>query len=226
VSRAKIKTLLAWSTGKDSAYALQVLRGTSGIDVVGLLTTVNSAAHRVSMHGVRESLLQAQADACRLPLIAVPLPDPCSDDDYRAAMAAAVADARERGVQSIAFGDLFLEDVRLYREDQLSGTGIVPIFPLWGRSTAVLARELIVAGVEAVITCVDTEQLDGRFAGRRYDLQLLDELPPSVDCCGENGEFHTVVVGGPMFRKKLEVAVGPVVTRERFVFADVVHDVK
>jgi uncharacterized protein (TIGR00290 family) len=218
---AATKTLLAWSSGKDSAYALHVLRQDAGIELVGLLTTVNSAVHRVSMHGVRDSLLAAQAEACGLPLLSVPIPDPCSDDEYRAAMAVAIAAARDQGVRKIAFGDLFLADVRRYREEQLAGTGIDPIFPLWGRPTGLLAREIVASGVTAIITCVDTQQLDARFAGRDYDSRLLDELPASVDPCGENGEFHTVVVGGPMFEKNLDVTVGPIVVKERFVFADV-----
>jgi len=217
-----MKTLLAWSSGKDSAYALHVLRQRPDIDVVGLLTTLNSSVNRVSMHGVHESVLEAQARACRLPLREVLLPDPCSDEDYQAAMAEAVAEAREQGVEAIAFGDLFLTDVRAYRERQLAGTGIRPLFPLWGRPTASLAKEMIEAGLEAVITCVDTDQLDRSFVGRLYDRQLLEDLPASVDPCGENGEFHTVAAAGPMFHKRLDVRVGEVVNRGRFVFVDVV----
>ena len=215
------KTLLAWSSGKDSAYALWVLRQLPDIEVVGLLTTLNSSASRVSMHGVHESVLEAQAEACRLPLLKVPLPDPCSDEAYRAAMAEVIDEVRQQGVQAIAFGDLFLTDVRAYREAQLAGTGIRPLFPLWGRPTSTLASEMIEAGLAAIISCVDTEQLDAGFVGRSFDPQLLEDLPASIDPCAENGEFHTVAVAGPMFYEPLEVRVGDVVDRERFVFAEV-----
>jgi uncharacterized protein (TIGR00290 family) len=215
------RTLLAWSSGKDSAYALWVLRQDPALEVVGLLTTLNSAAARVSMHGAREELLEAQAESCGLPLQRVLLPDPCSDEDYRAAMAEAVAEARARGVEAIAFGDLFLDEVRAYRERQLAGSGIEPLFPLWGRPSALLAREMIESGVRAVLSCVDTEQLERSFVGRWFGLELLGELPAAVDPCGENGEFHTVAVAGPMFRWPLPVEVGTVVDRGRFVFADV-----
>lgn len=215
------RTLLAWSSGKDSAYALWALGQRPEIEVVGLLTTLNSSVNRVSMHGVHQSVLEAQAGACGLPLVKVPLPDPCSDEAYRAAMAEVIDDARQNGVQAIAFGDLFLADVRVYRERQLAGTGIEPLFPLWGRPTSLLAREMIDAGLEAIISCVDTEQLDASFVGRFYDARLLEDLPCSVDPCAENGEFHTVAVAGPMFRERLDVRVGEVVDHQRFVFAEV-----
>jgi uncharacterized protein (TIGR00290 family) len=214
------KTLLAWSSGKDSAYALWTLRQQPDIEVVGLLTTMNSTVDRVSMHGVSQSVLDAQARACGLPLLKVPLPDPCTDEEYQATMSAVIVEARERGVQAMAFGDLFLEGVRAYREAQLAGTGISPLFPLWGKPTADLAVEMIEAGVEAIVTCVDTEQLDRSFAGRSFDRTLLADLPESVDRCGENGEFHTAVIAGPMFRGRLEVEVGRVVDRGRFVWVD------
>jgi len=215
------RALLAWSSGKDSAYALWALRQRPDIEVVGLLTTTNASVGRVSMHGVHQSVLEAQADACRLSLEKVPLPDPCSDEAYRAAMAKVIDEARQQGIQAVAFGDLFLTDVRAYRERQLAGTGISPLFPLWGRATPLLAREMIDAGLEAIITCVDTEQLDASFVGRFYDAQLLEDLPSSVDPCAENGEFHTVAVAGPMFHCRLDVEVGEVVERQRFVFAEV-----
>jgi uncharacterized protein (TIGR00290 family) len=216
----RTKTLLAWSSGKDSAYALWTLRQQPDIEVVGLLTTMNSTVGRVSMHGVSESVLHAQARACGLPLVKVPLPDPCTDEEYQATMSAVIAEARERGVEAMAFGDLFLEGVRAYREAQLAGTGVTPLFPLWGKPTAHLAEEMIEAGVEAIVTCVDTEQLDRSFAGRSFDRTLLADLPESVDRCGENGEFHTAVIAGPMFRGRLEVEVGRVVDRGRFVWVD------
>ena len=217
----KIRTLLAWSSGKDSAYALWTLSRCPDLEVVGLLTTTNRSVSRVSMHGVRESVLEAQAEVCRLPLLKVPLPDPCSDEDYRATMAKVIAEAHQQGTRAVAFGDLFLTDVRAYRETQLAGSGIKPLFPLWGRPTSLLAREMIAAGLEAIITCVDTEQLDASFVGRSFDAQLLEDLPDSVDPCAENGEFHTVAVAGPMFAQRLDVRVGKRVARQRFVFAEV-----
>jgi uncharacterized protein (TIGR00290 family) len=215
------KALLAWSSGKDSAYALWTLRQDPTVEVVGLLTTLNSSVDRVSMHAVRTSVLQAQAEAAGLPLITVPLPDPCSDEEYQAAMATVIADARAQGVEAMAFGDLFLRDVRTYRETQLAGTGITPLFPLWDRPTALLAEEMIAAGMEAVITCVDTEQLDASFLGRSFDRALLADLPPGVDPCAENGEFHSAAIAGPMFRERLRVEVGEVVEKGRVVFVDV-----
>ena len=217
----RLKTLLAWSSGKDSAYALWTLRQRPDIETVGLLTTLNSDANRVSMHAVQEVVLEAQARACRLPLFKVPLPDPCSDEQYRAAMSLVLDEARERKVQAVAFGDLFLTDVRAYREAQLGGTGIAPLFPLWDRPTAALAGEMIGNGMEAIVTCVDTEQLDARFAGRSFDRSLLEDLPEGVDPCAENGEFHTVAIAGPMFHDRVDVEVGDVVDHGRFVFVDV-----
>lgn len=218
---ARTKTLLAWSSGKDSAYALWALRQRPDVEVVGLLTTTNEAVGRVSMHAVRDSVLEAQARACGLPLTKVPLPDPCTDEQYRAAMTAVVDEAVAAGVEAMAFGDLFLAEVRAYREAQMAGTGLVPLFPLWGRPTAALAREMITDGVEAIVTCVDTDQLDASFVGRAFNLSLLDDLPAGADPCAENGEFHTVAVAGPMFDRPLEVELGEVVDRGRFVFADV-----
>ncbi len=215
------KTLLSWSSGKDSAYALWTARQDPGLEVVGLLTTLNSSVDRVSMHAVRRSVLEAQARAAGLPLLAVPLPDPCSDEEYRAVMTRAVEEARGTGVEAIAFGDLFLADVRAYREAHLAGTGIVPLFPLWERPTLALAHEMIAAGLKAIMTCVDTEQLDRSFLGRTFDRALLADLPPGVDPCAENGEFHTVAIAGPMFQAPLDVEVGEVVDQGRFLFVDV-----
>jgi uncharacterized protein (TIGR00290 family) len=217
----RIKTLTSWSSGKDSAWALWVLQQRPDIELVGLLTSTNETVARVSMHAVRESVLEAQARACGLPLFKVPLPDPCTDEQYRERMSAAVADAVGAGVEAIAFGDLFLEAVRAYREEHLAGSGIAPLFPLWGLPTAELAREMLANGLEAIVTCVDTDQVEARFAGRTYDLSLLAELPEGVDPCAENGEFHTVAVAGPMFTGRLDVAVGERVDRGRFVFRDV-----
>ncbi len=212
---------MAWSSGKDSAFALWTLQQDPSVEVVGLLTTLNSSVERVSMHAVRRSLLEAQAAAAGLPLFAVPLPDPCSDEQYQAAMSRAVGDARGRGVQAMAYGDLFLEGVRGYRESQHAGTGIAPLFPLWGRPTPALARQMVDAGLEAIVTCVDTDQLDRSFLGRSFDHAFLDELPAGVDPCAENGQFHTVAVAGPMFAHRLEVDLGAVVDQGRFVFVDV-----
>lgn len=200
---------------------METLGQNPGVEVVGLLTTLNSSVDRVSMHAVRVSVLEAQARAAGLPLLTVPLPDPCTDEEYRVAMGAALAAAQRPGVGAIAFGDLFLEDVRAYRESHLAGTGLAPLFPLWERPTKALAHQMIDAGLEAIITCVDTDQLDRSFVGRSFDLRLLEDLPPDVDACAENGEFHTVVVAGPMFRERLDVELGEVVNRGRFVFIDV-----
>jgi uncharacterized protein (TIGR00290 family) len=216
-----MRTVLSWSSGKDSAWALHRLRGDPRVELVGLLTTINDAADRVSMHAVREELLRAQARALGLPVIDVRLPDPCSNEEYDRRMAVAVERMQADGVEAVAFGDLFLEDVRAYRERMLAGTGVEPIFPLWGLPTPALAREMVASGLRAVITCVDTESLDATFAGRSFDAALLDALPASVDPCGERGEFHTFVHAGPMFEAPLAVEAGEVVDRGRFVFADV-----
>ena len=200
---------------------LHTLRQEREFDVVALLTTVNQEFQRVAMHAVRRELLEMQASAAGLPLITVPLPWPCSNARYEAAMAAALADAKARfGVTHMAFGDLFLEEVRAYRVRQLAGTGLEPVFPLWQKPTAPLAAEMIAGGLRAVLTCVDPRCLPASFAGRAFDHALLDALPPDVDPCGENGEFHTCVTAGPMFSAPLAVTAGEVVERDGFVFAD------
>ena len=214
------KALLAWSSGKDSAWALHELRREGALDVVGLLTTVTSTYGRVSMHAVREELLDRQAAAVGLPCTKVRIPWPCPNERYEAEMAAALAAARAEGVTRVAFGDLFLEDVRAYREQKLAGTGIEPVFPLWGRDTRTLAREMVEGGLRATLTCVDPRALDRRFAGRTFDAALLAELPASVDPCGERGEFHSFAWAGPMFAAPIAVTPGEVVEREGFVFAD------
>jgi uncharacterized protein (TIGR00290 family) len=215
--------LLAWSSGKDSAFALHVLRE-QGVPVVGLLTTINEAFERVAMHAVRLELLRAQAEAVGLPLVEVRIPWPCPNQAYEAAMAAALADARTRGVTAVAFGDLFLEDVRRYREDRMRGSGLEPLFPLWGRPTRALAEEMIARGQKAVLTCVDPRALPRELAGRAFDAALLRELPEAVDPCGERGEFHSFAWDGPAFRHPVPVRVGEVVEREGFVFADLLPD--
>jgi len=214
------RALVAWSSGKDSAWALHQVRRGGDYDVVGALTTVTETFGRVSMHGVREELLAAQLDAAGLKPICVPIPFPCPNDVYESRMATALAAARADGVTHVIFGDLFLADVRAYREQKLAGSGIAPVFPLWERPTQDLAREMIAAGVETYLVCVDLKQLQKSFAGRRLDAALLAELPDGVDPCGENGEFHTFVSAGPMLGRKIPVSVGATVERDGFAYAD------
>lgn len=214
-----MKILMSWSSGKDSAWAVHLLRQ-QGTRPAAILTSINEAADRVSMHAVRSDVLRAQADALDLPLITVPLPWPCTNEIYEQRMGAAVRDAVAQGFTHVAFGDLFLEDVRRYREDRLAGTGLAPLFPLWGLPTAPLARDMIAGGIEAHITCLDPRVLRREFAGRRFDQSLLDDLPQGVDPCAECGEFHTCAVGGPMFSKRIEVTIGDTIERDGFVFTD------
>lgn len=215
-----MKILLSWSSGKDSAWALHRLNESHPGAVGGLLTTVNEAVDRVAMHAVRRSVLEAQARMAGLPLRVVPIPHPCPNEVYEQRMAIAVADAVRDGFTHVAFGDLFLEDVRRYREERLAGTGLEPMFPVWGLPTARLAEEMIDQGLRARLSCIDTRVLDASFAGRPFDRSLLDDLPAGVDPCGENGEFHTCVSAGPMFANALDLQTGEVVTREPFVWTD------
>lgn len=215
-----MKILVSWSSGKDSAWMLHVLRRDGVGDVAGLLTSVNEQAQRVSMHGVREEILRAQADAAGLPLTVVPLPYPCSNDIYEARMAAVVARAAEDGFTHVAFGDLFLEDIRRYREEKLQGTGLTPLFPLWGLDTATLARGMIAGGLRARIACLDPKITPREYIGAAFDAALLDRLPPAIDPCGERGEFHTCVTAGPMLSRPLAIEPGDVVERDGFVFGD------
>jgi uncharacterized protein (TIGR00290 family) len=214
------KALIAWSSGKDSAWALHEARRSGDYDIIGALTTVTDSFARVSMHGVREELLLAQLKATGLTPIIIRIPYPCPNEIYEREMAAAVQEAKARGITHMIFGDLFLEDVRAYREQQLAGTGITPVFPLWLQPTSGLARAMIAAGVEAHLAVVDLKKLPAGFAGRRYDADLLDELPVDSDPCGENGEFHSFVSAGPMLSRKIEVIVGETVERDGFAFAD------
>ncbi|MDD5612408.1 MAG: adenine nucleotide alpha hydrolase [Gallionella sp.] len=214
------KTWLSWSSGKDSAWALHVLRQSGDYPVAGLFTTVNSAFNRVAMHAVRVELLRAQARAVGLPLYLIEIPYPCSNEQYAAAMTEFVAHAREEGVRYFAFGDLYLEDVRRYREERLQGTGMAAIFPLWGRPTRELLSEMLAGGLRACLTCVDPRSLPASFAGQELTQALLDSLPEGIDPCGENGEFHSFVFDGPMFDYPLDVEMGEVVERDGFVFAD------
>lgn len=214
-------TALSWSSGKDAAWALHVLGQDPGIEVRVLLTTFNDTHDRAAMHGVRRDVVRAQARAAGLPLVEVALPWPCPNEIYEARMREALETLRdEHGIAQLAFGDLFLEDVRAYRVRQLEGSGIEPLFPLWGEPTGALARRMMGAGLAARLVCVDTRVLDRAFAGRAFDHTLLDDLPAGIDACGEHGEFHTLVVDGPVFEAPLEVRPGPVVEREGYAFAD------
>jgi uncharacterized protein (TIGR00290 family) len=216
------KCLISWSSGKDSAWMVHVLRQRGDIELAGVLTTtVNEKYQRVAMHAVRVELLQAQADALGLPLWQIPIPSPCPNEVYERAMAAAVERAVADGFTHMAFGDLFLEDIRRYREDRLAGTGLTPIFPLFGINTTALAREMVTGGLRARLTCVDPRVLNRTFAGRDFDASLLGELPSSVDPCGERGEFHSFAYDGPMFSEPISIRAGEVVDRDGFVFADV-----
>jgi uncharacterized protein (TIGR00290 family) len=213
--------LVSWSSGKDSAWVLHQLKQDPTVKVGGLLTTMNDAFDRVAMHAVRRRLLEAQSQAAGVPLRTVPLPWPCSNEHYEASMQTAVETAVADGFTHVAFGDLFLEDVRRYREEKLAGTGLIPIFPLWGMPTAALAEQMIDGGLRAVLTCVNPAQLDRSFAGRQFDRALLRDLPAGVDPCGERGEFHSFAYAGPMYSAPIPVEHGAIVDRDGFVFADV-----
>lgn len=214
------KALIAWSSGKDSAWALHESRRAGDYEIVAALTTVTETFGRVSMHGVREELLWAQHAAAQLRPIIVPIPFPCPNAVYEARMAAALAEAKSAGITHVIFGDLFLRDVRAYREQKLAGSGIAPVFPLWGRPTAALARQMIEAGVETHLVCIDLKHLPKSFAGRRFDQTLLSDLPPGVDPCGEYGEFHSFASSGPMFAQPILVTMGETVEREGFAYTD------
>ena len=221
------KTLVSWSSGKDSAWMVHVLRQRGDLEIGALLTTINEPAERVAMHAVRVELVRAQAEALGLPLRLVPIPSPCSNEAYEAAMSEAVRRAVAEGFTHVAFGDLFLQDIRRYREEKLAGSGLTPLFPLFhddDSDTPRLAREMIAGGLGARITCVDPRQLDRRFAGRDFDAALLADLPASVDPCGERGEFHTFAYNGPMFGRQIPIETGVTVERDGFVFTDLVSD--
>jgi uncharacterized protein (TIGR00290 family) len=220
-----MKILLSWSSGKDSAWSLHLLNQRHPGAVAALLTTINATVDRVAMHGVRRAVVEAQAAAAALPLWTIPLPHPCSNEIYEARMSEAVARATTEGFTHIAFGDLFLDDIRRYRETQLAGRGLSPLFPVWGIPTSELANEMIAGGLRARITCVDTRVLPAAFAGREFDRDLLRDLPGAVDPCGENGEFHTCVYAGPMFREPLAVHCGDTVAHDPFLWRDIIHRV-
>ncbi len=216
----KPKAWLSWSSGKDSAWALRVMRQRGDFEISALLTTINRTHHRVAMHAVRESLLDAQAAAADLPLVKVEIPSPCPNKIYERAMSEAMEQARAQGVTHMIFGDLFLEDIRKYREENLAKCGVAPVFPLWGLDTRILAEEMLAAGLRAYLTCVDPKKLDASFAGRAFDKNLLADFPPGMDPCGENGEFHTFACAGPMFTSPIPVELGEIVQRDGFIFAD------
>jgi uncharacterized protein (TIGR00290 family) len=224
VTPRRPRAIVSWSSGKDSAWALETVRRTGAFDIVGLLTTVTEGYDRVSMHGVREEILELQAARVGLPCVKVRIPPRCTNADYERAMEQTLSLARSRGVTHVVFGDLFLEDVRRYREERLAGSGIEPVFPLWGRNTGELAREMIAAGLQAVVVCVDPRALPGSFAGRSFDAPFLEELPGTVDPCGEKGEFHTCVTAGPMFQSPVFVRRGEILEREGFLFADLLSE--
>jgi uncharacterized protein (TIGR00290 family) len=214
------KAWLAWSSGKDSAWALHRVREAGDFEIVALLTTINRTNARVAMHAVRENLLEMQAAETGLPLVRVPIPAGCVNEEYERAMGAAMERARAEGVFHVVFGDLFLQDIRAYREKQLARCGMTGVFPLWGTDTRRLAQEMLAGGLSAYLTCVDLAKLDRSFAGRQFSRELVEAFPPGADSCGENGEFHTFANAGPMFRRSIPVAVGEIVERDGFVFAD------
>ena len=218
----KTKVLLSWSGGKDCAWALHLLRKQDDIEIAGIFTIIDAATNRVSMHRFGEELLEAQAAAMGLPLTKLFIPDPCPNDEYEKVMGGFVKRTKAREISAIAFGDLFLEDIRNYREEKLAGTGIEAIFPLWSLDTTQLAREMVDCGLRAYITSVDTKQLDASFVGRIYDPKFLDDLPAGVDPCGEHGEFHSFVYDGPMFVKPVDVRTGEITRNNEFVYADIV----
>ena len=220
MEKPRPKAWLAWSSGKDSAWALHLVRQSGAFDVTALLTTVNRTYERVAMHAVRESLLEMQAEAAGLPLVKVQIPSPCSNELYEQAMADTMMRARSEGASHVIFGDLFLEDIRAYREKHLAACGMTPVFPVWRRDTRALADEMLVAGMSGYITCIDPRKLSPLFAGRRFDASLLASLPPEADPCGENGEFHTFACAGPMFRHPIPVTPGTILARDGFIFAD------
>ena len=220
----KKKVLLSWSSGKDSAWALHKLQQDPAIEVVGLFTTLNQAFERVAMHGVRKSLLARQAQCVGLPLMTIDLHWPCSNEEYGRIMAGFIGEVVDRGIRHMAFGDLFLEEVRAYRERQLAGTGITPLFPLWGSDTTELAQQMMAAGLRARVCTLDPKTLDMSLGGHEFDEALLAALPAGVDPCGENGEFHTLAWDGPMFQRPLAIRVGETVLRDGFVFTDLLAD--
>jgi len=220
----KKKTLLSWSSGKDSAWALHILQHQQDIEVVGLFCTFNKKFKRGAMHAVRNELICQQAESIGLPLQLIPIPDPCSDSEYKRIMANFIEQVKSQGIDTIAFGDLFLEEIRSYREESLVGTGITPLFPIWGIPTNELSKEMINSGLRAKITCIDPKYLPAEFAGHEYDSTFLEQIPDAIDPCGEKGEFHSFAYDGPMFKNKLNISVGETVTRDGFVYTDLLPE--
>ncbi len=216
--------ILSWSSGKDSAWTLYQLQQDPDYEVVGLVTTVNQKYQRVAMHGVREQILQQQADATGLPLHTLNIPSPCTNKEYETVMQKFITVMQKNKIEYMAFGDLYLDDIRQYRIKQLEGTGITPVFPLWLKPTRELAEAMIEGGLEATITCIDPKKISSRFAGRYFNLDFINDLPDSIDPCGENGEFHSCVHNGPMFNHPISVTTGEVVERDNFVFADLIPE--
>lgn len=217
----KKKTLLSWSSGKDSSWTLHVLQQRDDLEVVSLFCTINRKFERAAMHAVRVELIKRQAASAGLPVQFIELPHPCTDAEYRIIMGEFIDQVSRQGIEYIAFGDLYLEDIRSYRENNLADTGITPIFPIWGMETTALSRKMVNSGLRAVITCVDPNKLDPEFIGREYDQAFLEQLPDTVDPCGENGEFHSFAFAGPMFKEPVDIRPGETVARDGFVFADV-----
>jgi len=220
----KKKTLLSWSSGKDSAWTLYQLQQDSGVELVGLVTTVNQTHQRVAMHAVRVALLEQQAVAANLPLHIIDIPHPCSNEEYEKSMTSFFESIEGMGITHMAFGDLYLEDIRQYRVDSLKKTGLKPLFPLWLKPTHQLAQDMLLGGLKTRITCVDPKQLPASFTGREFNQQFLDDLPEGVDPCGENGEFHSFAYAGPMFKSAIHFSQGDVVERDGFVFADLIPE--
>jgi len=220
----KKRTLLSWSSGKDSAWALQVLRRQSNIDIVGLFSTINQEYERVPMHAVRNELLQQQAESVGLPIQVIPIPNPCSHTEYENIMGEFIAQVKEQRIDCIAFGDLYLEDIRKYREEKLDNTGITPIFPLWGKDTEALSKEMVACGLRAIITCIDPRSMPPGFAGKEYNASFLEQIPAGVDPCGENGEFHSFAFDGPMFKRTVNLRVGETISRDGFIFTDLLPE--
>jgi uncharacterized protein (TIGR00290 family) len=224
INAQSTKAFVSWSSGKDSAFALHEARRLGLAQIAGVLSTINEAHDRVAMHGVRSALLDRQIEALGVPAIKVPIPSPCPNEIYETRLAEACERIKAQGIRHIVFGDLFLEDIRAYRVEKLSSMGMEPIFPLWKRDTAALAREMIASGLCAHIVCLDPRKLDRSLGGRRFDADLLRELSSGVDPCGENGEFHTAVTAGPMFRREIPVRIGQSVERDGFVFTDLIPE--
>jgi uncharacterized protein (TIGR00290 family) len=214
------KTLISWSSGKDSAWALHILRQDPNIEIVDLFCTVNKVFDRVTMHGVRSDLLKQQAESVGLPLDIIEIPYPCNNDEYIAIMKAFIMKAKEKKIECFAFGDLFLENVRRYREALLEGTGITPLFPIWGISTKMLSQQMVSNGLKAMITCINAEQFSQKYAGREYNQSFLKDIPNSIDPCGENGEFHSFAFDGPMFQYSIKVVTGETICRDGVYFTD------